>query len=620
MANKYHGETPVTPAPEKDKMVDFVVEQFNKYEAFHRERFDEAWKIYDQWIGKPPARDNDWQNAVHVPITFEAEQTITPRIFGALFPDDAPLDVKVEGDVEVQAGIPIKNTIQHYFRLSGVQVSAMSTLTQNTLFGTSYVEASWLVQRQWMQDNTTLETYSALTANRPDCKFVSFFEIYPHPAKIEVTDPLPLVRRRFADAEYLKSLMDNPRFDTSSLKEALQTQSVVWDQSSIQGNDGRAMMLEKKDSYEILEYWGPWDESYTKNGQVVTRKAVPYWIIVINRKVKIRGIRNPYNHQRAPFCKTKFYTDAKPSWFGIGIGKVGKPTQERLNKLVNQRLDNVDLVLNKQGVYNGNDPLINVRKLQFSKPGQWHKVSDVNASLKWMEMPDVTGSSYNEETLAKQDFREATGATQVLMPAEGAQHRTYSGLNLLQSNAGLRFGPVLRMLEVALIQDLAVMYLSMLQQFMSQPEWIKVINEDGSESQIQIFPEDIQAKVYFIPTGVSELMNKDFQVSQLMKFKEMTKEDPTINRREINKRIAELMGFKDVNKMIVEQQPINIQPGGLSPIEQEKLQQRIAEGASPEQIKAEFLGQPPMTPEQQQGIPPQMPQEAEMMAGGGQGV
>jgi hypothetical protein len=159
------------------------------------------------------------------------------------------------------------------------------------------------------------------------------------------------------------------------------------------------------------------------------------------------------------------------------------------------------------------------------------------------------------------------------------------------------------MLEVELIQDLSTMYLSMLQQFMSQPEWVKVVNQDGSESQIQIFPEDIQARVYFIPTGVSELMNKDFQVSQLLKFKEMTRDDPTINRREINKRISELMGFKDVNKLIVEQPNITIQPGGLSPEEQERLQQRIAEGASPEQIKAEFLGQPPAAPPQEQESP-----------------
>jgi len=92
----------------------------------------------------------------------------------------------------------------------------------------------------------------------------------------------------------------------------------------------------------------------------------------------------------------------------VGIGQIGHPTQERLNKIVNQRLNNVDLVLNRQGLYNGNDPLLNTKQLQVAKPGKFHKVSDVNGSVRWMDIPDVTASSYNEEKLAKQIINKAS--------------------------------------------------------------------------------------------------------------------------------------------------------------------------------------------------------------------
>ena len=267
---------------------------------------------------------------------------------------------------------------------------------------------------------------------------------------------------------------------------------------------------------------------------------------------------------------------------------------------MNQRLDNVDLVLNKQGFYNGNDTLINTKKLQVSKPGQWHKVSDTSTSIRWMDIPDVTTSSYKEEEIAKQDFRESTGATVQLMPTEGGQHRTAMGINLLQSAAGMRFKPVLRKMESDFIAQLATMFLSMLQQFMMLPEWINVTSANGAQQPVQVRPEIIQAKVQFIPTGVSETVNKELQIGQLLRFKELTTNDPTVNRVEINKRIAELMGFRDIHKLLNPPQPSLVKPGGLAPQQQDIIRQRLAEGASPDQIKIEMLGVPPG---EEQGAP-----------------
>ena len=76
-------------ASEEDlkKMAKWVKEAFEKYERVHTDRFEKAVQAYEHWTGKAPRRSFTWQNAVHVPITFEAEQTISPRIFSALFPN-----------------------------------------------------------------------------------------------------------------------------------------------------------------------------------------------------------------------------------------------------------------------------------------------------------------------------------------------------------------------------------------------------------------------------------------------------------------------------------------------------------------------------------------------------
>lgn len=569
-----------------DPIVKFVVDEFLRYERFHSDRFKTAKEIIDHWNNVPRSGGYDWQNKVHVPVTFQAEQTITPRIFSALFPTDAPVDVIVYGDTTEAQGIKIKTALQHSFKLSDVQGESISALTQNTLLGTGYVEAPYLYRKGWQMDKMGNRYYTVIE-RRPDCKSVNFFEMFPHPAKLRMNDGLPLIRRSFCDAEFLKSMASNPDGKFQNLDKALDSELQV------QPDETTPVDYKKRECYELLQYWGSWDDSYKVNDKVVTRMAVPYWIMVVNRSVSVRAVPNPYNFQHPPYCKVNLFPSEKPSWFGVGVGTVGKPIQERINKIVNQRLDNVDLVLNKQGCYNANDPLVNTAKLKISRPGQWHAVSDTVSSIRWMDVPDVTASSYKEEELAKADFHEATGATIPLMPADKGQHDTASGINLLQGAAGARFRPVLKKMETDLVAAIAMMHLSHLQQFMVMPEWMTLVTDDGRSQPILIAPEELQAKTRIIATGVSETLNKETQIGQLLRFKEVSVNDPTINQAELNKKIAELMGFKDIHKFIVEQNPVQVGPGQLPPEQQQMIQKRLAEGASPEQIKLELLGQQP---------------------------
>lgn len=582
---------PTSNPSELDPQVKYVVGEFENYEKAHKDRFEEAQEIVEQWENKPPRKDYDWMNAVHVPITFASEQTITPRVFAAIFPTDTPIDVVVYGDnTTEEQGIKIKTALQHNFKLANVQNECLTPLTQNTLLGTGYVECPYLYRKGWVIDPQTGERNFTVIERRPDCKAISFFEVFPHPAKMRMDDGLPLIRRRWVDAEFIKGLASAPEGKIENLTKALESEAVM---PMIKDNHHQIDPNHKKrEYYELLDYWGPWDDSYEKDNKVVPRLAVPYWIQVINRRVQLRSLTNPYNFQHAPLCKFNFFPPHKPCWFGVGIGQAGKPTQERLNKIVNQRLDNVDLILNKQGCYNGNDPLINTKKLQVSKPGLWHNVSDVNTSLKWMDTPDVTSSSYKEEELAKSDYRDATGASAPLMPTE-SPHETASGINLLQGAAGVRFRPILQKIENDLIAEMAQMFLSHLQQFMLLPEWMKLVTDDGQAQPILIRPEDLQAKTQIVCTGVSESLNKETQIGQLLRFKEVSVNDQTVNQAEINKKIAELMGFKDIHKFIVNQQPAVMGQGLPSPEEQMIIQRRLAEGATPQQVAMEIAGQIP---------------------------
>jgi len=600
--------------------VEYVKKEFERYEKFHDERFAKCQKYYDMWSGKLPKKPEPWMNNIHVPMMIEAEQTITPRVYTALFPTDAPVDCQVEWDTPAQAGVVVKNLIKHYFRVANVQGKSWSALTQNTLFGTCYLETgSWLVRRGWVVGEDG-QRYYTLIESRPDCKQVDFFEMFPHPAKLTMDDGLPLIRRRYCDAEYLKSLSENPFFMFTNLKDALDSKLVKPSNLSYDKSD--------KDEYEILDYWGPYDEQYEKDEKIVVKKAVPYWGIVINRTIVVRAIPNPYNHQQPPFSKGKLFEDAMPSWFGIGIGQIGHPSQERGNKIVNQRLDNVDIIMNQERLVNASDTVINRKKLGISKPGQVHFVSDINSSIKWAEVPNVTTEAYKEEELCKTDFRESTGATSSMMPSDSVddQHKTAMGIQLMQGAAGMRFRPVLKNWEADVIQTTAQFFFSNARQFMTIPEWVQIVGEEGQKYNVRVTPEQIQSKVFFIPTGLSETVNKETQIANLMRYRELAVNDPTINRTELNKRIGEFMGFKDMDKLVIRQQPTVQGPMQLSGDEQKIIQQRLAEGADPEAIKAELMGNPKLSdqapaaakPSKPAAKPPQqsqrpMPQQAPRM-------
>ena len=193
----------------------------------------------------------------------------------------------------------------------------------------------------------------------------------------------------------------------------------------------------------------------------------------------------------------------------------------------------------------------------------------------------------------------------------------------------MRFRPILRRLESSLIQQTAMFFFSNLKQFMTTVQWVQITGKEG-QKPIMVSPEDIQAKVYFIPTGVSETMNKETQVQQLLRFKELTVNDPTVNRQAINRRIGELMGFKNMQELLIVPQATMPSEGTMDMATQQLIQQRLQEGATPDQIKEEILGARPIDgqsggeqqfgpPDQTQVSAPQGPPQPMMGGTGMQG-
>ena len=87
---------------------------------------------------------------------------------------------------------------------------------------------------------------------------------------------------------------------------------------------------------------------------------------------------------------------------------IGEQLQREANEIVNQRLDNVKLVLNKRYIVK-RGAQVDIKSLVRNVPGSVTLANDPTGDVHEMEFNDVTGSSYQEQDRINVDYDELTG-------------------------------------------------------------------------------------------------------------------------------------------------------------------------------------------------------------------
>jgi hypothetical protein len=87
---------------------------------------------------------------------------------------------------------------------------------------------------------------------------------------------------------------------------------------------------------------------------------------------------------------------------------MGENLQREANEIVNQRIDNVKLVLNKRYIAK-RGAQVDLKSLVRNVPGSITLANDVNADVREIEFNDVTSSSYAEQDRINVDYDELTG-------------------------------------------------------------------------------------------------------------------------------------------------------------------------------------------------------------------
>lgn len=126
-----------------------------------------------------------------------------------------------------------------------------------------------------------------------------------------------------------------------------------------------------------------------------------------------------------------------------GVAQIGRPLQEEANEIVNTRLDNVKLVLNKRWIAKRGAE-VDLQSLVRNVPGSVTMTQNP-ADVVPVEFQDVTASSYAEQDRINLDHDELVGNfSQGSVQSNRKLNETVGGMGMLNASAGLMSDYLLR--------------------------------------------------------------------------------------------------------------------------------------------------------------------------------
>ena len=653
----------IKQAPEAEEIlpcVKFVVDNFEKWSDHWANKMAEFEKYYDRWYGKPPKRDEDWQAQFHKRLTWQGEKTLVARIHAALFPNSAPIDTTRTEVTDDKQALLAKSIVAHWFKVGEVSREFLAAMRSGAIYGTGLFEDDWYVRKEMVTEKETIQipdyrpmvgedkrpvldedgnvkTYQVgekpYTKDRSRLKVVedryrvkkaNIFAWKIHPSKLSDDDDFPVIKQEFITYDTLMERQQElAKYGITGFDEMDKIQN---DKFKIEEADAKRFNKEgeyvddKNPLLEVLNYWGLYAEEEGEDGYKKGSRKRPVWIMVVNRKYKIKLIDNPYWHKKPPLFHIVWTEDEKPSYYGIGLAQIGADAEDRANNVVNIRTDVKRKTVRGSGWYNANDKKIKKTQLMTNVPGLMRACSDVNNAVKYDVIPGLDVTDYKEEEIAVNDHREITGSSSALLPAENPKNRpdTLGGMQQDLSQALSKLKPDLQMMEMMGIRRIANRAFLLTRQFFTKEESIELLAPEdqlkqmGLEKIYKLSPGEIIGNVHFFSTGLSEVSDKAQNIDKLLKFTEVTGKIPAMaqmmNYQEIGKQIGIWLGLEDISRFISE---VPNQP--VPQTVQQPQQPQIPQGV-PAQIPIPILtpapnmipqggnGQPPLP----MGLPPQI--------------
>jgi hypothetical protein len=573
-----------TGGPIGEDVLDFVMKRFRHSQKYHQSYHMQTRQDYDLFRGIYSGNQASFRNNVHIPYIFSIIEkdvaTKTQVSFGTYpvldfvgyGPDDAA-NAK-NNAVLISAQM---DDCDSYTKATDFHLSA-------DIYGTAIARVGWkqeVCKDKWriIDPTTNREVIHEGDVTRfdgPNWDVVDLLDFFPQPLKKRISDMKWVCHRYYMEFDDIKRMgdygTDKGGYDKGAVRRL---------EMSLMSGDTERGMVERLNVYrsgsemstragekyakpvEIIEYWGEVPDEFASDG-VYHRQ-----IIVANGVVVLKNSFNPFWKKEKPFLS--YHPQPDPHYFaGIGKVEVLRKLQITANRLANQKLDLMDLIINPPiGV--SSQASFNKENL-FLRPGRIIEVEGGTGDDNFRPIPfDMRGAqmAYNEiEYLWGMMQRAGGSSDDVLGVGGGGGRETARGVIARQSNVLGRVNFEAMLMEKEFLEPLGNWFRALNRQFLKVPQELKVLGSALTTNQITGLPmkpeptmitlADINPDYRARAIGASTMINKEMKRQDLLAAMQAFSANPALlrimNWYAFGRQVLTGLDFTNVNELFVQNQ------------------------------------------------------------------
>lgn len=572
-----------------------IVERFKKAETAQDslfKKFDRFYKAYRCYV-----KDSiyPWRSKVFDPVVFYAIETLIPQVMNR----DPKLLALPREESDIEKAKVVEELLDYQWNNPAFEDSMYVRLSRFLrevfICGTSVAKIPWKYQqrlvkgREYQTDTVSGESLghkesmkNKVIFDDPNFEHIDIFDFFIDPLAETLDNARYIIHRKYVTLSELEESNKGRGVEVYKNLDQLKGKEGSYDDSTYKinrldviGTNNSYAQTSKDGKIEILEYW--------ENDKVCT---------IANKSVVIRLQPNPFWHGKKPFVVMVDHAQPHSFW-GVGEIEPVEREQHAINDLINQRLDNVSLILNGMNIVSR---IANIDEDELvSQPGGIIHTNDING-IRPLIIPNITSLQESEQLRASIERTLGVSGYSAGTPqASSDQTRgTATGILAIQKAAATRYGHKLHIFEEMVIKRIGQFWIELDQQFIEEDRVIRIVGKGGNIEFKQIKRDDIQGDFDVVPeAGSTEPLDKEAQRQRFAAFMaqvaKMPPDQVKINWQAVVKEMGEEFDIKNVDDLVEFPEP---QPALPPEMGTEGLPQ-----------EGQQVNQSPMPPQAMQQIP-----------------
>lgn len=543
----------------RSKLLDWAYRFFISSRDWRAASFEDKWRLYQRnsdaiYSPEKSAQKESWQSKAFIALTPSHRETIQAQLFRTLVGPRPMLEVKARVDSDNDQSDNIRDLILREMEKSDFEIQVNRVLEDCTTFGSGFARIRY--ERKTEDRRIRTPQYAPVEPTDPammgqlppvpqvigyqdtveevevfnGVKFeaLSIWDIFPDPKALEVGQGPIVYRYRLTYDEIVKGV-EAGYYDPEAidrLRNEETSEKAPDDVAQVLADRGVQDTAPKRPDYgrvlECYELWAKLPQKWVVSADQIQgdpEKLVPARVNFTKDVLLSREISEEHAGV-APIYKMDYWP-VNGQFYARGIPEMLKDYQELLNETINQRIDNVSLVLNK--MYAVIERAVIDPKDFTSKPGgvirlDGKHVQDIRQAFQEVPSSDVTASAYREAIEYERYSQERSSANRVTIGTAGQvkdANQTLGGMELLRQSAGEKFAYIGMLQEFGFMRQVAKAYYRLVYANIQPQEVVDALGQQRAMTFELLSPEYVEKSYFYIPQGVFTMENRAMRHARL---------------------------------------------------------------------------------------------------------